>query len=687
MKAPSTAKPEQSRHQASNNRGVHGHAQQATAVADSRPEREQQQGLLSLMAGSQRLQRKCACGAPSAAGGSCAACEEKATGANPVVLQRKLAIGAADDPLEREADRVADQVMATSAHPAVSSAPPRIQRFMGQMTKDMGTPPASVDRVLSSPGRPLDRAIQQDMGQRFGYDFSEVRVHTDLAAEQSARDVNANAYTVGHNIVFGTGQYLPATNIGKKLLAHELTHVLQQGGEPQVVQRDPAGGPVPAGPAPFFGLHAAPEAMKGIQIAFRVKSVPHADGMRFDQSIAMPPYSIKTYTRNSDDGGLPVIVYYNVVRTEPGLIGPTLWTEYYVGPDSIVTFLSAVKAYAGAASMSYMFGPPAPNRVEGARFVDAVMAGEGREAADAYGNSLYESVTDPGWWVQMLGGVAGMFEAPAVTVTPPPPPGLRLVSSQPARAVNAVVGRSTAVTLPTAGSNALKAVAAEAPRTAPVLRLVPTPAVEVAPLPQPTPLIPPVIASAVTASISARRGKVAAPSTKSKSEDEEDRKTGDACQRRLGLRPGINARWHLQRPSINGQTTVLAAAFRLDKGIAPPAGQDTNHVSRDWTHLIGRPEDDAGHVIGNRFGGQATFNAVDGNIFPQDLSFNRGTMVSYDKVIAQKHAEGCDVCANIGLIYDGEKSLRPSASVYTYFWRSVGAKEFNPPVSALVPNR
>jgi hypothetical protein len=137
----------------------------------------------------------------------------------------------------------------------------------------------------------------------------------------------------------------------------------------------------------------------------------------------------------------------------------------------------------------------------------------------------------------MLGGVAGMFEAPAVTVTLRPPPGLRLVSSQPARAVNAVVGRSTAVTLPTAGSNALKAVAAEAPRTAPVLRLVPTPAVEVAPLAQPTPLIPPVIASTVTASISARRGKVAAPSTKSKSEDEEDRKTGDACQRRLGLRP------------------------------------------------------------------------------------------------------------------------------------------------------
>ena len=111
MKAQSTAKPEQSRHQDSRDRGGQGQGQQAIAVLDSRPEMAQQQGLLSLMAGSPRLQRKCACGAPSAAGGSCAACEGKQNSAKPVVLQKQLAIGAADDPLEREADRVADQVM------------------------------------------------------------------------------------------------------------------------------------------------------------------------------------------------------------------------------------------------------------------------------------------------------------------------------------------------------------------------------------------------------------------------------------------------------------------------------------------------------------------------------------------------------------------------------------------------
>ena len=68
------------------------------------------------------------------------------------------------------------------------------------------------------------------MEQRFGHDFSRVRVHSGAAAEQSARDVNANAYTVGHNIVFGAGRFAPGTHEGRRLIAHELTHVVQQSG-------------------------------------------------------------------------------------------------------------------------------------------------------------------------------------------------------------------------------------------------------------------------------------------------------------------------------------------------------------------------------------------------------------------------------------------------------------------------
>ncbi len=169
------------------------------------------------------LQRQCACGNHTVAGGECAACAKKKNG-----LQRKLAIGASNDPLEREADRVADQVMAASAHPVVGGAPPRIQRSARQATEGTGTAPASVDRVLAGAGRPLEPALRQDMEQRFGHDFSRVRVHAGAAAEQSAREVNANAYTVGHAVVFGAGGFAPGTQEGRRLIAHELTHVVQQ---------------------------------------------------------------------------------------------------------------------------------------------------------------------------------------------------------------------------------------------------------------------------------------------------------------------------------------------------------------------------------------------------------------------------------------------------------------------------
>lgn len=143
-------------------------------------------------------------------------------------LQKKLSISASNDPLEQEADRVAEQVLAAPANPVVSGATPSIQRYTGQSNEGADTAPASVDRVLASSGRPLEPALRQDMEQRFGHDFSRVRVHSGDAAEQSARDVNANAYTVGHNIVFGAGQFAPGTHEGLRLLAHELTHTIQQ---------------------------------------------------------------------------------------------------------------------------------------------------------------------------------------------------------------------------------------------------------------------------------------------------------------------------------------------------------------------------------------------------------------------------------------------------------------------------
>jgi hypothetical protein len=171
------------------------------------------------------LQRKCACGNHTITSGECAECAKGKRG-----LQRKLIIGASNDPLEQEADRIADRVMAAPEHSPVSRVPLRIQRSARQVTEWTNTAPASVDNVLASSGRPLEPKLQRDMEHSFHHDFSQVRVYTGGAAEQSSKDVNAKAYTVGNKIVFGSGQYTPETQQGKRLVAHELTHVIQQSG-------------------------------------------------------------------------------------------------------------------------------------------------------------------------------------------------------------------------------------------------------------------------------------------------------------------------------------------------------------------------------------------------------------------------------------------------------------------------
>jgi hypothetical protein len=144
-------------------------------------------------------------------------------------LQRKLAIGSSSDPLEAEADRIADQVTATPASPSTRVTLPRISR-MGTVACHGNEANDTADRALTGPGIPLERALRQDMEHRLGFDFSAVRVHSGPSAERSARDVNAEAYTLGNNIVFGARRFAPDTSQGRRLLAHELTHVVQQQG-------------------------------------------------------------------------------------------------------------------------------------------------------------------------------------------------------------------------------------------------------------------------------------------------------------------------------------------------------------------------------------------------------------------------------------------------------------------------
>ena len=143
-------------------------------------------------------------------------------------LQTKLSINEPGDQYEQEAERIADQVMSAAPQPAVTGAPVPLQRVAEETAEAMDAAPSSVETALAAPGNPLEPAIRDDMEQRFGYDFSPVRVHTDAVSEESARDVNALAYTVGHHVVFGASRFSPGTSDGRRLLAHELTHVIQQ---------------------------------------------------------------------------------------------------------------------------------------------------------------------------------------------------------------------------------------------------------------------------------------------------------------------------------------------------------------------------------------------------------------------------------------------------------------------------
>lgn len=178
-----------------------------------------------------RLQRQCACGAKTSnLASDCADCSKKKL----LGAQAKLEIGAADDRYEREADRVAEQVLAGEARAAPSATPVQVQRIAAGAgaggSHSLGEAPAVVQRVIQAPGRALEPSTRSFFESRFGHDFSRVRVHDDTEASRSAAAVAARAYTVGHNLVFAKGQYGPGSAAGRRLIAHELTHVLQQTG-------------------------------------------------------------------------------------------------------------------------------------------------------------------------------------------------------------------------------------------------------------------------------------------------------------------------------------------------------------------------------------------------------------------------------------------------------------------------
>ena len=184
------------------------------------------------------LQRKLNC----ACGGGCPRCQKEE------LLQTKLKISKPRDEYEQEADRIADEVM-RMPEPSVQQqlepkAEEELQRQpMQEEEEEKGTlqtlttsgkaPTISSslqNRIASlrGSGQPLSQSELAFFEPRFGNDFSQVRVHADSQAAETAQALNARAFTLGQDIVFGAGQYQPSASEGRLLLAHELTHVMQQ---------------------------------------------------------------------------------------------------------------------------------------------------------------------------------------------------------------------------------------------------------------------------------------------------------------------------------------------------------------------------------------------------------------------------------------------------------------------------
>jgi len=139
-----------------------------------------------------------------------------------------------NDPLEHQAEAVAERVRTGEARVLIAGATAR-----GGDGQAVGEVPAIVEEVLGSPGTPLGDGARALMEPRFGTDFGHVRVHADARAGRSAQAIRARAYASGPSVVFAPGQFTLETSEGRALLAHELTHVAQEGGGAGLVRRSP----------------------------------------------------------------------------------------------------------------------------------------------------------------------------------------------------------------------------------------------------------------------------------------------------------------------------------------------------------------------------------------------------------------------------------------------------------------
>ncbi|MDB5121287.1 MAG: hypothetical protein JWN56_2505 [Sphingobacteriales bacterium] len=241
--------------------------------------------------------------------------------ASQVPIQTKLTVGSPDDPLEHEADSVADQIVRAPENSFIQRKCDECEKEEKLQKKSNGYSQSAVSESTSATiqsaagkGSTLDQQTNSFMSSHFGNDFSGVKIHTDPEAIQLNRDLNAKAFTTGADIYFNEGQYQPHATEGKKLLAHELTHVVQQKAvNRNTVQRQLASDPK-------------------VDYVDQRDGAPHATtcgGPSSCPATFCQPYTSENFARSQRDkmmwillGGIAAFVDSRVVP---------LWSEYLMG--------------------------------------------------------------------------------------------------------------------------------------------------------------------------------------------------------------------------------------------------------------------------------------------------------------------------------------------------------------------
>jgi len=307
------------------------------------------------------------------------------------VVQAKLHVSESNDPYEQEVDRIADQVMRMPAPDASRQAPcagcasgaspcPKCLARKEQPLQRKGAGPAPHAAGPSGPadllqtlgsGRPLDSATRAFFEPRFGYDFGEVRVHADSRSTESARAVNALAYTVGRDVVFGAGQYSPGTSQGRQVLAHELTHVVQQGTNQS--SHSPLSGLISRAPEPriqrrvrFFVCNSTDQAQvdaaHGLPMSASVATLRAAAGTASDTAAAWANNAV-ALLRVSPRSGAIRSAFHDAYAQFPEWVPPwfaTLGARWVDFGDLVAQRLQRVaEILAGGWIQYYCWGSPA----------------------------------------------------------------------------------------------------------------------------------------------------------------------------------------------------------------------------------------------------------------------------------------------------------------------------------------